>query len=356
LGHANGHNLIAISGVAAAIGLATALKKHDLAGRVILLATPAHELDGGKISLLRAGAYKTMDACLMVHPGPMDTLSNMISMSTCEVTFIGKEAHSGHAPWEGVNALDAAVQAYTSIGLLRQQIPPEARIHAFIGTPSDNIVSRIDGNLGTSSPTGKDRSDSAVFSPSPPAGNLSPMMRPRPYWITTIPSKIHSYYAVRSSDLPDLQRLKKRIEGCLAGAALATECEWRISWNCTYFDLRLNRPLGLDYARYMQDTQQTILTDSALPHGSTDFANVSYEVPCLHTMFNIGCSTGSHTAAFARAARSREAHVATLRAAKGIATTALRLISDTGFAREVKEAFETDKRQRARFQAKVGAA
>lgn len=65
IGHACGHNLIAISGCAAAIGVAAALKKHNIAGKIVLLGTPAEEGGGGKTKLLAAGAYKGMDACLM---------------------------------------------------------------------------------------------------------------------------------------------------------------------------------------------------------------------------------------------------------------------------------------------------
>lgn len=64
IGHACGHNLIAISGVAASLSVAAALVKHDVPGRVVLLGTPAEEAYGGKIELLNAGAYKEMDACL----------------------------------------------------------------------------------------------------------------------------------------------------------------------------------------------------------------------------------------------------------------------------------------------------
>jgi metal-dependent amidase/aminoacylase/carboxypeptidase family protein len=64
IGHACGHNLIAISGIAAALSVAEALVKHDIGGRVILLGTPAEEGGGGKLVLLKAGAYKQMDACL----------------------------------------------------------------------------------------------------------------------------------------------------------------------------------------------------------------------------------------------------------------------------------------------------
>ena len=38
-------------------------------------------------------------------------------------------AHAALSPWEGKNALDAAVLAYSSIGLLRQQTRPTYRIH-----------------------------------------------------------------------------------------------------------------------------------------------------------------------------------------------------------------------------------
>ena len=42
-------------------------------------------------------------------------------------------AHTGLSPWEGKNALDAAVLAYTSVGLLRQQIRPTHRVHGIFG-------------------------------------------------------------------------------------------------------------------------------------------------------------------------------------------------------------------------------
>ena len=65
IGHACGHNLIAMSGAAVAIAIKTALQKHDVAGTVVLLGTPAEEAGGGKITLLERGAYKEMDACIM---------------------------------------------------------------------------------------------------------------------------------------------------------------------------------------------------------------------------------------------------------------------------------------------------
>lgn len=45
------------------------------------------------------------------------------------VNFVGKESHAAAFPWEGINALDAAVNLYQSLGLLRQQLKPSCRLH-----------------------------------------------------------------------------------------------------------------------------------------------------------------------------------------------------------------------------------
>ena len=40
IGHACGHNLIAIAGVAVALAIKTALIEHNIPGKVVLLGTP----------------------------------------------------------------------------------------------------------------------------------------------------------------------------------------------------------------------------------------------------------------------------------------------------------------------------
>lgn len=82
LGHACGHNLIAIAGVGVAIGVKAAMEKHHIPGQIVLLGTPgknaykilislkvilaiAEEGGGGKILLLEKGGYKDMDVCIM---------------------------------------------------------------------------------------------------------------------------------------------------------------------------------------------------------------------------------------------------------------------------------------------------
>lgn len=55
IGHACGHNLIAVAGVAAAIGVKAGMHKAGIAGEVVLIGTPAEEGGVGKGVLLERG-------------------------------------------------------------------------------------------------------------------------------------------------------------------------------------------------------------------------------------------------------------------------------------------------------------
>lgn len=150
IGHACGHNLIATSSIAAFVALAQTIKKLNPDGRVRILGTPAEEGGGGKVKLLDAGAFKDVSAAIMMHPTSAHSFPGFIGIGGVKfiaslklsVEFIGSPAHAGGAPWLGLNALDAAVAAYTSVSMLRQQIQPEERIHGVIedGGKVPNVI------------------------------------------------------------------------------------------------------------------------------------------------------------------------------------------------------------------------
>lgn len=93
IGHACGHNLIAIAGVGVALALRAALIKHDLPGKIVLLGTPAEEGGVGKAKLIERGAYKDMDVCLMCHPGPGPKMSagtgSSLALTGIDVEYFG---------------------------------------------------------------------------------------------------------------------------------------------------------------------------------------------------------------------------------------------------------------------------
>lgn len=210
IGHACGHNLIAIGGVAAALAVAAAFRKHSILGRVHLLGTPAEEGGGGKIMLLNNGAYRNLDACFMIHPYIASTVGSMIAVVPITVRFKGKGAHAGAAPWEGVNAQDAAVLAYNNISALRQQLHPSVRVHGII--QGDNWAPNV------------------------------------------IPSSATLVYNIRTTKEKDqLQPVLDKVLNCFKAAALATGCTVDIEKGLTYKDVHQQSTFSEEYRAFMRD-------------------------------------------------------------------------------------------------------
>ncbi|KAH6892575.1 metal-dependent amidase/aminoacylase/carboxypeptidase [Thelonectria olida] len=317
IGHACGHNLIATSSIAAFLGVVTAIKASKAPGRVRLLGCPAEEGGGGKIKLIQAGAFKDVDAALMLHPTPpipaghLDGVSYGTSLAACHfnATFTGKAAHAGAMPWLGINALDAASLSYSAVAMLRQQIRPTDRI---------NIIIR-EGGLSSNIITEK----------------------------TTVEA------GARSATLKEMLSLRDRVKKCLEGAAMATACQVEIKEEMEpYAELRPNEALCSDFADTMRETfdQKYYCDLRSREEGgySTDMGNVSYECPSFHASFCVPVRPGEtiHGPGFVRAAGTTEAHQAAVKAAKGMSATGWRVLVDNDFANQVREDFEHDKLSR----------
>ena len=142
IGHACGHNVIAATGAGAGAALA-AVKDRLPRGRIRVIGTPAEEGGGGKVKLIRGGVFGDVDAAMMVHGWaawvPHQDLLGIVRVS---FEFTGKAAHAAAYPWDGVNALDAVIQTFNNVSMLRQQVRPDARIHGIIthGGAAPNII------------------------------------------------------------------------------------------------------------------------------------------------------------------------------------------------------------------------
>lgn len=245
-----------------------------------------------------------MPMMLMVHF--LDrSKNNAYSTSMCgselTIEYIGKPAHAMVAPWDGINALDAVTLLHTSLGLLRQQILPTDRIRGVVLE----------------------------------AGQRSGV----------IPSYAKARYCVRSASLERYKVLKQRFINCLDAAALATGCELRTTWLPAYWDIRTNEALAGRYVDHMERlgmpfpsmAEQKANSDCY----STDMGNVTYVVPSIHPTFIVDSPGGSvHTADFAAAAATEDAHSRTLAQAKAMAATGLEVLVNDDFAAQVKREFD----------------
>ncbi|KAI0090619.1 hypothetical protein BDY19DRAFT_722729 [Irpex rosettiformis] len=298
IGHACGHNLIAIAGVAVALGVRTVLEELDISGTVVLLGTPAEEGGYGKVKLLEKGGYDGMDACLMCHPAPgpalSASLSSTLAINQLTVEFHGHTAHAALAPWEGQNALDAVVSAYNNVSLLRQQLKPTYRVHAAI--------------------SGRD------WTPN------------------VIPDYSKMQYLVRAPTTVEVKKTVPRVKACLDAAALATSCRAEYDYQGVPLDeVRQNKTLSDEFASVYSSKYGTIDYIYGISNASTDFGNVSYALPSIHPSFAIPTEERgtNHTHAFAKSAATPEAHNACLNTSKALAAVGVRVLTDDGFFDEV---------------------
>jgi amidohydrolase len=108
IGHGCGHNLLAISGVGAGLGLAAV--EDELPGTVKIHGTPAEEGGSGKTLLLRAGVFDDLDIALIFHPADSDNiLERMRTGQGLLFTFRGKAAHAAAHPELAVDALNGVL-------------------------------------------------------------------------------------------------------------------------------------------------------------------------------------------------------------------------------------------------------
>ncbi|CAK7270487.1 hypothetical protein SEPCBS119000_004116 [Sporothrix epigloea] len=313
IGHACGHNLIATVGLSSFLAVADALRESGAPGRVRLLGTPAEESSGGKVQLIKAGAYKGVGACLMMHPttqavyGPEsvygDAFDRTLAITGFSVTFKGKPAHAALAPWDGINALDAAVAGYTAVSVLRQQIRPEERIHGII----------TDGG-----------------------------QRPN-----IIPETARLEYGVRAPSLSGALALQKRAIACFAGAAESTGCTMEVKEMGWYADLRTSIPICNAFVDAMGALGRQVQCNTGrTTPASTDQGNVSYECPSWHGIFGIPSEDGAypHTASFATGAGLRKSFDRALENSEGMATVGYRFLVDDELAADVQAKFDEQKK------------
>lgn len=123
IGHACGHNLIAITGVACALAVKKLLQENLISGSVTLFGTPAEESSSGKTQFVQTGMLQEMvDFAMMLHPGPASGVYvKCLALDSVTVEYFGRQSHAGASPWDGVNAVDALMQGFDNIAMMRQQ-------------------------------------------------------------------------------------------------------------------------------------------------------------------------------------------------------------------------------------------
>jgi len=248
IGHACGHNIIA----AAAVGAARSLRgfADELGIGIRLLGTPAEEVGdgGGKILMLKEGAWDDIALTMMVHPGPFNDLAPaLIAISAFDVEFYGREAHATYFNHLGINAGAAATIAEVALGQMRQQLQGHERVHGIID------------KFGST------------------ANVLSGYARLK--------------YMIRSRSVPELEELRSRVLRCFEAGAVATGASMQvIGGTAPYEPLRTDSGVAESFGKNLTEfsgREFPPIGSGPPTSAGSDMGNVSAVVPTIHPMLGL---------------------------------------------------------------------
>lgn len=223
-GHGCGHNLLGTAGAAGAIAAANIIQKNKIKGKIIYYGCPAEETLVGKAYMARDGAFRDLDVSIAWHPESKTHPSYHGGSAVDSITyeFFGKTCHAAN-PVNGKSAIDAAIIFDIAVNYLRESIPENVRIHSIIvkGGEAPNVV----------------------------------------------PEYAKSWYYIRAKDRAQVDEIRKRVDDCARGAAIATQTRYK------------SRTLTSIYNRLPNDAMFEIITDNLKLFGppratSTDRANL----------------------------------------------------------------------------------
>jgi amidohydrolase len=313
VGHGCGHNLIAMAGIGAGVGLAAAIAELGGNGRVDVFGTPAEEAVGGKIIMANGGLFQDVDAALGAHPGTVEAVCPTVEGSgqalACvlvRISYQGRSAHAAADPEKGINALNAVIEVFNGINAFRQHMPLDGRIHGIITRGGDipNVV----------------------------------------------PDHAVAEFYVRAATVPRMNVLVEQVrrisEGAasITGATLTFELPEEPNW-----DMITNHALAQRLAGHMADVGLDLPEAKPEPgKGSTDWGNVSYVTPSVETSYPIldrVCTWHSQDVVAASVSDLGEEN--TLKVAKAMALTGLDLIVDRSLLGRVKSEFAKSLQARA---------
>lgn len=317
--HACGHNCQLAATAAVAMALHDTNIAEDLGGDVVLMGVPAEECieityrkklrDEGKLwfisgkqEFLRLGEFDDIDAAIMQHTAIINddymagATSNNNGFTTKLVNYIGKEAHAGAAPFEGINALNAAMLGLLAVHTQRETFRDEdhIRIHPII-TKGGDIVNVVPADV-----------------------------------------RIETY--VRGSNTKAILDASEKMDRCLQSGALATGAKCEITEIPGYLPAVQCDPLN----ELMYENLKTLVGDKAqmccsgFGGGSSDQGDVSSVIPSIQSYFT-GATGGLHSENYCLVDKEN----AILTAAKALTMLAIDLLyDDASCVRAIKDNFK----------------
>lgn len=276
--HACGHHCQIGMMLGAAVGLKALEGDAALAGNIALIAVPAEEfidveyrwhlhqegklgLMAGKQEFIRLGAFDDVDMAMMVHTSSSSAEEAKFALGGTSnghvvkyVRFIGKSAHAGSSPHQGVNALQAAMVALNALNTQRETLRNEdtVRLHGILTSG------------GTS--------------------------------VNAVPAEVRYEGRVRGRNADVIADANKKMDRCLRAGALAMGAKVNIVTIPGYLPMLNNPPM---LALFKHNAARLVGESNIVTHaatrnrgGSTDMGDLSQVMPVIHPYTTAATGTG----------------------------------------------------------------
>ena len=304
MGHGCGHNLIAVSAVAASLAARQILEEKKIPYRLCCIGTPAEEGKGGKILMLQKGVFDGVSAILEAHPGHKTTPDvGELSVQRCTVKFHGKAAHAAICPEKGLNALEAACDFVCALKEWKKTLGKRERVHGILtkGGEVPNII----------------------------------------------PAYAEAFYYLRAPNEKYLLPMQERFTQIAEEAAAGNGCSCELVWGTnSYKGMVFNPALNAELPAIWKELtdEEIAMTTGTEGKASSDTGNVSYLVPCAQYHFGVtgGKVVPLHTPEFCAEAGTEYAFEQSLKIGQAMALVAEKYFKDPSFRLQVRKDFEEE--------------
>jgi aminobenzoyl-glutamate utilization protein B len=144
-GHCEGHNVNAAVTITAALAASAAMTEFGIPGTLKVFGAPAEEQLLSRPYFVRDGHFDDVEIAFHAHI--KDTFGSeyglvQLGMMSVAFTFLGMAAHSAMSPWEGRDALDAAVLMDVGMAQFREHMRPGMSAHRVFteGGTQPNVI------------------------------------------------------------------------------------------------------------------------------------------------------------------------------------------------------------------------
>lgn len=299
IGHACGHSVSGSSSVLA--GIAIKNLQNRINADVHIIGTPLEETDGGKVTMVKQGIFDKYDMAIMLHMYDSNLVNPVtLALDSYTYTFYGKAAHASAAPWDGINAFNAAQLMFHAVDMLRQHVHEDVRMHGIIRYPGE-------------------------------APNI-------------VPEKCSLEMYCRSKSRKYLDEVVEKVNNCAKGAAIATGATYEKALTDQPFDNLKPNKTGLKvFEECYKQVGLELNGDPLKLFGSTDAGNVSYICPTFHGTIQLAPEgTPIHSGSFEKYVHGDTAKQTMEKAAKIIGLQIIKIFTNDQLYNDMKKDFSED--------------